>query len=414
MKFNPFRPHNIIGPGIFCGRLEEIQAIDRALHQTRNGNPHHFLFEGERGIGKSSLMLVASASATEAQQAHTETNFNFVVIEVELLESTNYIEMIRKIAASFRSELRKRDHFRTRAKDVWDFVSKWNIFGLEFGRDDSDFSTADAVDDLARMFAKFLEEMGAEVDGLLILIDEADKPDPSAANLGEFAKILTEKLTKLNCNRVCIGLAGLPVLLQKLKQGHESSLRIFETMMLEPLSLRESEMVVQRGLAEANSKNSKPTTITDDALKAIVHLAEGYPHFIQQFAHCAFDQDSDDSIDLDDVVQGAYRENGAIAQLGRKYFQAMYFDKVSSGDYRKVLDVMADKLDQWISRQEIIRASGIKETQVTNALAALKSRNVILANEQKKGEYRLPTRSFAVWIKALNEKREQIGGSPQP
>jgi hypothetical protein len=57
MKFNPFRPNSIVAPGMFAGRYDEVTAIERGLHQTRNGNPKHFLIEGERGIGKSSLML---------------------------------------------------------------------------------------------------------------------------------------------------------------------------------------------------------------------------------------------------------------------------------------------------------------------------------------------------------------------
>jgi hypothetical protein len=69
---------------------------------------------------------------------------------------------------------------------------------------------------------------------------------------------------------------------------------------------------------------------------------------------------------------------------------------------------MADGLDGWIQRKEIAIKSGIKDTQVTNALNALKSRNIILTNPERQGEYRLPTKSFAVWIKAMGEKRDLL------
>jgi DNA-binding IclR family transcriptional regulator len=84
----------------------------------------------------------------------------------------------------------------------------------------------------------------------------------------------------------------------------------------------------------------------------------------------------------------------------------MYFENVVSPDYRRVLNSMAEHLDGWVTRAEIIRTSGVKETQVTNALRMLRERRIILANEQKQGEYRLPTKSFAVWIKALQAKQE--------
>ena len=111
---------------------------------------------------------------------------------------------------------------------------------------------------------------------------------------------------------------------------------------------------------------------------------------------------------------GAFTEGGALDQLGHKYFSEMYYENIGSEDYRRVLNAMADNLDTWTSRSAIIKTSGVKETQVTNALKALRERRIILPNEQKQGEYRLPTKSFAVWIKALQAKQEAKTASEQP
>jgi type II secretory pathway predicted ATPase ExeA len=100
------------------------------------------------------------------------------------------------------------------------------------------------------------------------------------AKLGEFCKLFTEKMTKLRCDRVCLGLAGLPSLVAKLRASHESAPRIFETLSLEPLEPHESMEVIRRGLGEAKEKNGFETEIDDDALQLIVTLSEGYPHFI--------------------------------------------------------------------------------------------------------------------------------------
>ena len=169
--------------------------------------------------------------------------------------------------------------------------------------------------------------------------------------------------------------------------------------------------MIEMALRQAEEKNGKPTTIAVAALNSIVHLSEGYPHFIQQFGYCAFQADKDDNISVPDVIDGAYGENGALEQLGRKFFREMYFEKVSSGDYRKVLDAMAQGTETWYTRNTIIKRSGVKETQVNNALNALKKRGIIIANEDNKGEYRLPTRSFAVWIKAYSQRNKKIEGS---
>ena len=390
---------------MFSGRIEETESIKQSLLQAKLGNPRHFLVEGERGIGKSSLMLIANAFAHDKVDGRGE--LNFLPLEIELNEGTTYVELVRMVAAALQQKMSEQDHLKTKAKIAWEFLSKWNILGVEYKGEQKEPIPSALVDDLANTIAGFMADVGSQLDGLLLLIDEADKADPATANLGEFVKLLTEKLTKRGCDRLCIGLAGLPVLVQKLRQGHESSLRIFDILMLEPLSDDEVESAIQRGLDEANEKNDKPTTIDADAMKMIVHLSEGYPHFVQQFAYCAFDKDINYKIEIDDVVRGAYQENGALDQLARKYFQEMFYEKISSEDYRKVLVGMATKLDQWQSRQDIIKVSGVADSQVTNALAALKKKNIILANEEKKGEYRLPTKSFAVWLRAIDARKKR-------
>jgi Cdc6-like AAA superfamily ATPase len=67
-KYNPFRPDKIVPPGMFCGRMDELRFLDHCLLQTKNGNPQHFLVEGERGIGKSSLLLSELVVATGRAQ----------------------------------------------------------------------------------------------------------------------------------------------------------------------------------------------------------------------------------------------------------------------------------------------------------------------------------------------------------
>ena len=103
------------------------------------------------------------------------------------------------------------------------------------------------------------------------------------------------------------------------------------------------------------------------------------------------------------MQEGAFSENGAIVQLGAKYFSEMYFSKIASPDYRKVLDYMADHGDSWVPRKEIIDSCGVVRTNVDNALTALKDRGIILSDEARRGFYRLPTNSFATWILAIGK-----------
>jgi hypothetical protein len=194
--------------------------------------------------------------------------------------------------------------------------------------------------------------MGA-VEGVLLLIDEADRP-ASEANLGQLCKLLSERLAKRGCEKVCIGLSGLPALLGKLKASHESSLRIFTVLTLEPLEPGESLHVIEKGLEEASKNSGVNIDIDDSAKSMIANLSEGYPHFLQEFAHSAFATDTDNNITVSDVMEGTFGEHGALQQLGKKYFADLYIDQIGSEDYRRVLIAMADRMDAWTGRQEII------------------------------------------------------------
>ena len=78
-----------------------------------------------------------------------------------------------------------------------------------------------------------------------------------------------------------------------------------------------------------------------------------------------------------------------------------------------MLDVMAMHSDAWITRTAIIKETGLKAGTVDNGLRALKKENIIIANEMKSGQYRLPTKSFAAWINA-RKQAEAVKNVGQP
>ena len=68
---------------------------------------------------------------------------------------------------------------------------------------------------------------------------------------------------------------------------------------------------------------------------------------------------------------------------------------------------MSNYSDNWVQRSEIIKESGLKGGTVDNALRALKGNYIITQNDLRAGQYRLPTKSFAVWIQ-IRQRAEQV------
>src|SRR4051812_30785548 len=109
-KFNPFRPNEIVHPGMFAGRYYELVALEKTLFQTKHRNPTHFLIDGERGIGKSSLLLhLTWTSRGEVTTLAQSENFNFITVSVCLDSGHTYSDIVHEIAAELRRQISARE-----------------------------------------------------------------------------------------------------------------------------------------------------------------------------------------------------------------------------------------------------------------------------------------------------------------
>lgn len=420
MKFNPFRPNGFAPRTVFTGRIEETLALEQMLFNTLNNNPQHFILHGERGIGKSSLLQIHRMIATGRIPRDDGKQFNFLVVSLNLDSSDTNETIIRKLGLALRTTCAAQSRGKELLKSAWNLISRFEAAGVKL-RDSSGEDALDPMMALTEAYSKTCEDIKSFYDGILVIIDEADTA-PSSAHLGSTLKALSERVALSDNNALTIGLAGVSNLVGILRASHESSPRLFTGFQLKPLSPSETLEVIHKSLGEAAEKNEKKTIITKDAEDKIIALSEGYPSFIQEFGYFAFDSDHDWEITLSDVEHGAWKEHGAYAQLGMKYFNHLYMVKIGSDEYRKVLQSMATHGDEWVTKDELRKEAGLKETTLSNALQALLSRGII-NQEGKKGYYRLPSKSFAAWIKGIehSERSHSIdllsgtdaGSSPQ-
>ena len=74
-------------------------------------------------------------------------------------------------------------------------------------------------------------------------------------------------------------------------------------------------------------------------------------------------------------------------------------EKIQKESYRQVLRIMADDLDNWVSRDKIKSQFKGADSILNNAIKALRDRHIILSKEGERGMYRLQHKGFALWIK---------------
>jgi len=410
-RTNPFRPNSPIGPGMFIGRLPELLALEEALLQTRAGAPKHFMLTGERGIGKTSLLQYLRAVA-EGRIELDGQHFRFLVIDVDIEKGTSPASFARKIERAFNNVLGKTERSRAILQSVWKFAQRVEAFGVSIQERKDPASAEDVLDELAYSLAETTNRIcdarpgGFDIervfDGVLLCVDEAENAS-SSLELGAAVKLLTERLQKRSCDRVAVGIAGLPSLRETLRESHPSSLRVLEEIQVQRLKPDEVSRVIDRCLDEANRSNAEQTTIDDEAREFLVSVSEGYPHFIQQFGYSAFAKDTDSVIDKADAAAGAFGARGALELIGDRYYRDDFYNKIQQDAYRQVLRIMADSLDAWISKEKIRQRFRGKDSTLSNALKALRDRHIILSKEGTPGVYRLQHRGFALWMKLYTQ-----------
>ncbi len=203
-------------------------------------------------------------------------------------------------------------------------------------------------------------------------------------------------------------LTGLPSIRDILRDSHESSLRLFQEFDLGPLSKEETMEIINKGLNDVAIKTGNKILIEDKAHELIFIYSEGYPHFIQQVAFSAFELNKNGVISAVDVKEAAFMPGGAIELIGKRYYIKPFYKDISSGSQREVLSIMAEKWNDWVSREEIKKKFSGGTNKLDNNIHQLRKKGIIIPRSGFKGQYRLQWNSFAFWIK--NHDKTKIRG----
>jgi len=421
-KYNPFTPNQPVFTGMFAGRGNEIDRLDDLLFQTREGNPSHVLIQGERGIGKTSLLIVAKHLAQGGFNWEDE-KYDFLAVQLGIRPNTTLVDLASRISEQIKRGLSQSDTALEFLKKSWKFLARIQSSVVSLAPeqqprhsqeellDKTIYSIVDTVKAITKDTAASDLGLRGKKDGLVILIDEVDQAD-SSLQLGVFLKNLTEILSQEDANKVLLVLAGLPRARDVLRESHESSLRLFEEFKLVPLTKEEVGNVIKGGLGELESRRIT-VSVSTGAIDKIHLYSEGYPHFVQQIGYSAYALDSDNVIDVADIERAMFSKNGALDLIGDRYYKDLYFGKIKQDSYRQILGIMALQFNEWVSKKKIGQVFIGKKSTLTNGIKALRDRNIILSKPGERGLYRLQWVGFAVWINRINQRKLKENGSGQ-
>lgn len=189
---DPFTPNRPIDePSRFFGRTEPVTEIVDSLFQIKNSNPKHTIITGDRGVGKSSLLIQMELTATGDNRLTDSlkidrgvNNYNFVTVWQDVDSTQNVFDLSLAIISKFESSFKK-------------FISGFNleidIAGYAtIGKDKNSQANMNMMIDefVDRLLKAEKEAIKNGKDGVLIFVDELDRIKPDSM-ISSFFKLVT-------------------------------------------------------------------------------------------------------------------------------------------------------------------------------------------------------------------------------
>lgn len=294
---NPYSPGAGTPPPYLVGRDPVLEATDIGLRRLRARRPNqHRMITGLRGVGKTVLL---------GKLAGVAERVGFRVIRVEAVGGDDTLRSLLRQARRILEEL-ERTRKVTRALRSIESVSV-TLAGTGFTLDRFD-ATPDR-EALADVIVDLATAAGDHDLGILLAIDEAQ-----LVGRDDLRRLLAgvHRCGQDSLPLACV-LAGLPNLLGEIARAATYAERMFEVADLGPLTPSQVAEAVRQPAAELNVE------WTDDATTAIADRSDGFPFFVQTWAHHVWNVARDEPISLADVERAAPH---ALHALDASFFAA--------------------------------------------------------------------------------------------
>ena len=401
---NPFSPTRYAEETTFAGRKNEIESIRACIRQTANGMAQNFIITGEKGIGKSSLLMNIHRWAGSGEKSGKQYRILPLLVTLDSEDDVNSI--VGKIKRQLMLSFKKHNPVFYWTKRAWDFVWMFKFLGVE-KKDRESTSSANwvALDRLSESLqnesmARARWSLIGSFDGIALFFDEAERVKDDA-KFGGMLRRLTEQLQKDGAGNAMLGVVGQPSVFKQIRKDHGSTLRNFSQIPLNPLSREDCLELIAKGESSCEVLNSQRVDFDESAKNWIVQNSGGYPHFVQMFCSKAFDHRKGDVITEADVWESAYApDHGALAQIGESFFYDITDPDQLSDNARLVLRALAKGNERFTERArlESFLGNDMSKEDIDEQLKALRSMEKIEHNPNDSSLIRLKNRTLAHWL----------------
>jgi len=308
MSKNIFLPAFGVKPHFLVGRNKLIEDFLDGLNRPIGHHMRATFFKGQRGMGKTALLLEIADKATQQ---------NYIVARVTAGE-----RMLEEILQTI--QINGEGYIPKTSKRVKGVSA--GALGFSLGLTFSD--EVDKKYGFRIKLSMLADELNKYGKGILILVDEVQS---SGAAMRELATTY-QHLIGENKN-LAVAMAGLPGTISLvLNDEILTFLNRAHKVELEPIALPEVELYYSHALSEAGK------SITEDLLQQAVKATRGYPYLVQLIGYYIMELTGDEPV-ITQAVLSAALETSRL-QLVENVFKTSMKD-LSQGDIT-FLKAMAD------------------------------------------------------------------------
>jgi hypothetical protein len=381
MRFNPFNPQSPARPENFVGREFEMERFEKFLSQTMHNSPMNMCITGNRGIGKTSILIKMDEFAK---------NNNCLVLRISNYEDN--IHDIRELTNSIISNLKNRLYDeKTLEKKIAQFgewiqsirpILAYKEFSVSFTTEERKFL---AETQLRKNLIEIWNKIENEYSAIVILIDEAEALDRIEGGLSFLREVFQRISHDANYMVVLCGKLNLP---EKMSESFSPLCRFFPSYTLSPFDEKETFGYIDKMLFSVNCY------ATEDCKKKIFRESAGHPYVIVKMCETTFSEleGGRNEIKLTHFLKAQPK---IILDLERDFFIPMYHPLTPKA--KKIICKLSDlnKLD--FSFQEAKEISKMGSSNISPYISEMVRKGCI--NRPERAKYQFFHKLFLEFIK---------------
>lgn len=361
-KINPFAPGAGSQPPELAGRDEILRTADVALHRIKNRlQSKSLILVGLRGVGKTVLLNRIW------DQAQTDGYKSLLIEAHEDKElPALLVPYLRKLLFALDVKENLSDKVKRGFRVLGSFVKsfKAKVGEVEYSID-TESGSADSGDleaDLTDVFLAIGEAAADKRTAVALCIDELQYL--SEQELGALIMAI-HKINQRNLPFILLG-AGLPQIVGLCGKSKSYAERLFDFPEVGPLKHADAESALR------TPAKSQQADFEENAIEEIIRETQGFPYFLQQWGHEAWNLAAGPVIQFEDIRLAS---KAAIANLDQSFFRVR-FDRLTQRE-KEYLRALATLGTGSQRSGDIASELGVKSQSIAPIRSALIKKGMI-------------------------------------